>query len=107
MGNVLKGSVSLEFDDDGFLADPAQWDKDVAQQIASEDGLGALSSDHWTVILEMRKHYLQHGSLSVPSHVCRVNQLDPQCVTALFHSMREAWRVAGLPNPGEEAKSYM
>lgn len=107
MGNVLKGNVPLEFDEDGFLTDPAKWDKDVAEQIASEDGLGALSTDHWVVILEMRKHYLQNGSLHANSHICRTNQLDPQCVTTLFHTMREAWRVAGLPNPGEEAKSYM
>jgi tRNA 2-thiouridine synthesizing protein E len=25
----------------------------------------------------------------------------------LFPSPREAWRIAGLPNPGEEAKAYM
>ena len=107
MGNVLKGNVPLEFDEDGFLTDPAQWDENVAAQIASEDGLGMLSTDHWVVLLEMRKHYLQYGSLHANSHVCRVNQLDPRCVTSLFHNMREAWRVAGLPNPGEEAKSYM
>jgi hypothetical protein len=25
----------------------------------------------------------------------------------LFPNPREAWRVAGLPNPGEEAKTYL
>lgn len=107
MGTLLKGTVQLEFDEDGFLTDPNQWNRQVAEQIASEDGLGTLGSDHWAVIFEMRKHYLQNGSLNATSHVCRANRLDPQCITTLFHTMREAWRVAGLPNPGEEAKNYM
>jgi tRNA 2-thiouridine synthesizing protein E len=28
-------------------------------------------------------------------------------VQRLFGGCREAWRIAGLPNPGEEAKNYM
>jgi len=28
-------------------------------------------------------------------------------VENLFRSEREAWRIAGLPDPGEEAKAYM
>lgn len=107
MGTVLKITVPPQFDEDGFLADPKQWDQDVAEQIAREDGFGQLSDAHWAVILEMREHYLEHGSLVPESHACRSQNLDPQCVTSLFRSMREAWRIAGLPNPGEEAKSYM
>ena len=33
--------------------------------------------------------------------------MDKHCVDKLFHSQREAWRVAGLPDPGEEARAYM
>jgi tRNA 2-thiouridine synthesizing protein E len=41
-------------------------------------------------------------------HVCGVTHLEKHCVTDLFgNGSKEAWRVAGLPNPGEEAKAYM
>ena len=33
--------------------------------------------------------------------------LERMCMPDLFRSVRTAWRVAGLPNPGEEAKAYM
>jgi tRNA 2-thiouridine synthesizing protein E len=33
--------------------------------------------------------------------------LGKYAVDRLFGGCREAWRIAGLPNPGEEAKSYM
>ncbi len=105
--DIRKVNVPLIFDEDGFLADPGQWSKELAQQIASQDGLGDLGDAHWAVILQLRDHYLNSGALVPPSHACQVNELDPQCVTGLFRDMREAWRIAGLPNPGEEAKSYM
>ncbi len=107
METTMKDSVFRNFDEDGFLSDPMQWDKDLAQRIASQDGIGDLGDAHWAVILELRDHYLKTGALVPASRACNVNHLDPQCVDGLFRNMREAWRVAGLPNPGEEAKSYM
>lgn len=35
------------------------------------------------------------------------NGLDADCLHQLFRSPRQAWRIAGLPNPGEEAKAYL
>lgn len=107
MTTMAKEVVPLEFDEDGFLNNPAAWNKELAQQIAGADGVGSLGDLHWAVIDQLRDHYLNHGSLVPTSHVCRVNNLDPLCVAKTFRNMREAWRIAGLPNPGEEAKSYM
>jgi tRNA 2-thiouridine synthesizing protein E len=41
------------------------------------------------------------------SRICRIMHLGKHGVQRLFGSCREAWRIAGLPNPGEEAKTYM
>ncbi len=103
----MKGIDLLEFDDDGFLVDPMRWDRLLAEQIAGTDGIGLLQDGHWAVIQLLRDHYFRYGALLPASHVCRMNELDAECVAGLFHNMREAWRIAGLPNPGEEAKSYM
>jgi tRNA 2-thiouridine synthesizing protein E len=107
MATMTKGAAPMEFDEDGFLNDPATWNKELAQQIAGNDGVGNLGALHWEVIGQLRDHYLNHGSLVPTRHVCRVSNLEPQCVSDLFRNMQEAWRIAGLPNPGEEAKSYM
>jgi len=105
--NTTKELSSLEFDGDGFLLDSDKWNRAVAQQIAGEDGIGELTEAHWAVIQQLREHYFAHGALVPTSHACRVTHLAEGCVTNLFRRMREAWRIAGLPNPGEEAKSYM
>jgi tRNA 2-thiouridine synthesizing protein E len=41
------------------------------------------------------------------SQVCRTHDLDRNAIKNLFGGCRQAWRIAGLPNPGEEAKAYM
>ncbi|MCG6869984.1 MAG: TusE/DsrC/DsvC family sulfur relay protein [Gammaproteobacteria bacterium] len=95
------------FDEDGFLLNPTVWNPKLAASIAQLDGLPNLTNDHWYVIYYLREHHLNHGTLPVMRHVCLANGLERHCVTDLFHDAKEAWRVAGLPNPGEEAKSYM
>lgn len=95
-----------EYDQDGFLVDPSTWDEDLARSIAAEEGINELGAEHWTIIRFLREHYAA-GGLPAVSHVCHVNRLDDLCITDLFHSVGAAWRIAGLPNPGEEAKAYM
>jgi len=95
------------FDPDGFLSDPQLWDESLAALIAHNDGL-ELTPSHWLVIRALREHFRKFGATPPAfSHLCVVNHLDKHCVEDLFHSQREAWRIAGLPDPGEEAKSYM
>lgn len=95
-----------EYDMDGFLADPSEWDEDLACSMAIEEGISELGAEHWAVIRFLREHYVA-GGLPAVSHVCHVNRLDDLCMTDLFPSVRAAWRIAGLANPGEEAKAYM
>jgi tRNA 2-thiouridine synthesizing protein E len=46
--------------------------------------------------------------LPVERTVCREIGMDPHCIETLFDKdLKCAWRIAGLPNPGEEAKVYM
>ena len=95
------------FDTDGFLQNPKQWNVQIATRVAQLDGLPELTDSHWRVIGYLREHYLRNGTLPVMRHVCLTVGEDRHCIDDLFHSPREAWRIAGLPNPGEEAKSYM
>jgi tRNA 2-thiouridine synthesizing protein E len=95
------------FDPAGFLTEPERWDESVASRIAALDGLGELNASQWAVIRALRSGYLRSGAPPALPHACRLAGCDPQCMGELFPSAREAWRIAGLPDPGEEAKSYM
>lgn len=97
---------TMMFDKDGFLSSPENWNEDLARHLAAENGVGELSEEHWKIIHFLRKHYLE-GGLPAVSHVCHVHHFDHHCIPELFQSMKAAWRIAGLPNPGEEANAYM
>lgn len=97
-----------DFDSEGFLKNPQQWSERLASDIARHDGLTELTQSHWGVIHSLREHFDKFGA-APPAfrHVCHVNHLGRHGVEDLFHSQREAWRIAGLPDPGEEARAYM
>jgi tRNA 2-thiouridine synthesizing protein E len=95
------------FDMDGFIKDPRSWDRKLARTIATREGIQELGDDHWRVIEQLRKHYFEMGSIPVMRHICRDAGLNEHCVSDLLHDPKRAWRIAGLPDPGEEAKAYM
>jgi TusE/DsrC/DsvC family sulfur relay protein len=101
-------TVFPDFDSAGFLTNPHRWSEQLADEIARTDGLAELTQSHWKVIHALREHFDRFGA-APPAfrHICHMYKLGPHGVEALFRTPREAWRVAGLPDPGEEARAYM
>ena len=99
--------LSVVFDEDGFLQDQALWTEGLAERLANAADLGPLTSRHWEAIRFIRDKYLTTGGLPLMRHFCRQLGMRPDAVKGLFGGCRQLWRIAGLPNPGEEAKSYM
>ncbi len=96
-----------EFDADGFLRSADAWSPDLASEIAAREGIGPLSADHMQVIEALRAHYMAKRTLPVMRQICAETGLEKHCVSDLLADPRRAWRIAGLPNPGEEAKAYL
>jgi tRNA 2-thiouridine synthesizing protein E len=99
--------VRPEFDADGFLVGTLDWSPAMAEVVARDEGIDRLGATHWKVIHLVRDRYFSLGALPVMRLVCRAAGLDPRQAHHLFSSCRSLWRIAGLPNPGEEAKAYM
>lgn len=95
------------FDADGFLRDPAWWSETLADRIAQADGLGPLNDLQLGLLRALRREYEKHGIVPALSHVCHLTGQSADCMHHLFPTARAAWRIAGLPNPGEEAKAYL
>lgn len=96
-----------EFDEDRLLIDPGLWTEELARSIAVREEVGELREEHWQVIYSLRQHYARFGAAPAMIQVCRLHGKPRHWVQDLFHTCLNAWRVAGLPNPGEEAKSYL
>ncbi len=97
-----------EFDEEGFLRNTSEWTEGIAQNIAFNNGLGELTKNQFSVIKHLRNHFFKTGSITASRLICHESKLGPNCITELFPSHGvAAWKIAGLPDPGEEAKSYM
>jgi tRNA 2-thiouridine synthesizing protein E len=95
------------FDEDGLIRDFASWSESLGETLAQDARIGQLTEAHWKIIRAMREHYANVGGALSMHRICHDAGIERQQVNDLFGYCLVAWRVAGLPNPGEEAKAYL
>lgn len=100
-------SATELLDEDGLLIDFSLWNEPLAETLARDAGIGPMTDMHWKIIRAMRSHYAKRGVAPVMQRICSEIEIDRQFVNDLFGYCLVAWQIAGLPNPGEEAKSYL
>ncbi len=91
----------INFDDDGFMLEPAVWDEAVAAAIAQEEGIEELTEKHWAVVNFIRGYWKEHDLAPPVRLLCGEAGVSVREVFKLFTSgpARGACRVAGLPKP--------
>jgi len=99
--------LDLNLDENGLLVNPDDWNTVVARQIASQLDIPHLTNEHWKIIDALRMHYARFGVAPAMHNICQSNHKSRDWVHSHFDNCLNAWRVAGLPDPGEEAKSYL
>ena len=97
----------LPLDAEGFFSAGAAWTRESAHRLALLHGVGELGTAHWLVIDYIRAYYHRFGAAPLMRRVCRAQGLAASEIKDLFGDCLTAWRIAGLPDPGEEAKAYM
>ena len=93
-------------DDEGFLINASEWDRSFTVRRAQKAGV-ELTLKHWLLIELIRDKYLRLGALPPMRTVCKSVGLDKNELKTQFGSCLKLWKMAGLPNPGEEAITYM
>ena len=93
-------------DDEGFLINPDDWTRAFTEQRAQQADV-ELTEQHWVLIELIRDKYLRLGSLPLMRSVCKAVGFERSALKKEFGSCLSLWKMAGLPNPGEEAKTYM
>ena len=101
MPTFTLGEVSMEVDEDGFMQEPENWNKDVAMALATTEGVDDLTEEHWKLVDYLRNYYLQFGVAPMIRKLCKETGFDLKKVYALFPSgpAKGACKVAGLPKP--------
>lgn len=92
--------VTIDVDDNGYMTDLEQWNKDIAAALAKEEGIEELTDKHWAVIEYLQKSYKDGVTLSLrkvgKSGVTTIKELY-----VLFPDgpLKKSSKVAGIPKP--------
>ena len=99
---------SVDLDDDGYLVNIGSWNETIAAALAKNEGIKRLTAEHVEVVKFLRNYYMKFNSFPLLRMVCTNLDRPADCMTKPFNmDPLKAWKIAGLPQPGEEALSYL
>ena len=101
MAVVDLGGKQMEIDEDGFIQEPDQWDRDVAAALAKTEGVDEMTEDHWKLVEYLRDYYQKFGIAPMVRKVCKDTGFKLKYIYELFPSgpAKGACKAAGLPKP--------
>jgi len=93
-------------DENGFLRNPSDWSREFTLTKAREIDI-MLTDRHWQLIDLIRDKYMRLGALPPMRSVCKAVGFEKHELKTQIGSCLVLWKIAGLPDPGEEARAYM
>lgn len=98
MEAVIAG-VNLDLTEDGYLNDFSQWNKEVATEIAKQEGI-ELTDKHWEVISWLQEQNKNGIALSVRG-IKKSGVIDIKEFYNLFPGgpLKVSTKIAGIPKP--------
>ena len=96
---LLGKQVAL--DEDGNLKNMSDWDKEIAVELAKQEGIEELTDRHWIVIDFMRNEYETKGDAPSIRKLTKESGVDTKELYKLFPKgpAKKAAKIAGLPKP--------
>jgi TusE/DsrC/DsvC family sulfur relay protein len=91
----------VDVDAEGFLTDPAQWNEQIAETIAVQNGIPELTDRHWLVVRFMRDRYLQTGTAPSIRSLGKESGVPIKELYQLFPKgpAKLAAKIGGIPKP--------
>jgi tRNA 2-thiouridine synthesizing protein E len=99
MANKTYAGVTFEVTDDGYLVDGANWNHDVAKEMAQEDGK-EMTDAHFEVLEYLRKEHAAGTTLTIRK-VGKSGIVDIKGLYKLFPGgpLKFSSKYAGIPKP--------
>ncbi|MDO9084626.1 MAG: TusE/DsrC/DsvC family sulfur relay protein [Anaerolineaceae bacterium] len=96
----IAGKV-VEVNEEGFLANPADWTKEIAAELAKEEGIPELTEAHWKVIDFSRQTAGSTGSSPTLRSITSGSGVNTKELFTLFPKgpAKKVAKIAGLGKP--------
>ena len=101
MSSLSIHGSAVELNPEGFLLDASQWTPEVAEVLAKDSGIGALSPRHWKVLTFCRQDAAEAGQPPGLRRIAKLSGVDMKELYQLFPKGpgKLAAKIAGLPKP--------
>jgi TusE/DsrC/DsvC family sulfur relay protein len=101
MSTQTIAGYEVHINDEGFLTDPSEWNKEIAAFLAEQIGIGELSEEHWKVLDFLRSDFEEQGETATIRRVSTLGGVSTKELYNLFPKKpaRKMAYIAGLPKP--------
>ena len=92
---------AINFDAEGFMIDKSQWTKEIAVEIAKQEGIEPLTDDHWKIIDFCRQTGLASGKAPTLRQITTGTGISTKDLFTLFPKgpAKKVAKIAGLGKP--------
>ena len=100
MATATISGKTVQVNDEGFMTNPEEWDKDIAAEIAQEEGIGELTDAHWKVIDFCRSN-APNGSAPTLRQITTGTGISTKELFGLYPKgpAKKVARISGLGKP--------
>lgn len=108
MPSIEVNGKQIETDEDGYIVDLSDWNKDIALFLAKGEGIDELTPSHWEVVNFLREYYEEYKIAPMIRILTKAigkklgkEKGNTKYLYDLFPSgpAKGACKVAGLPKP--------
>ena len=101
MTTATIAGVQVELDAEGFMTDATQWTREIAEEIARENGIDPLTEQHWQVIDFCRADNEAKGTPPTVRRITKGTGISTKAMYALFPKGPGilSSKISGLPKP--------
>ncbi len=101
MATLEINGKTIPVDEDGYLENLEDWDKEVAAFLAKQEGIDTLTDGHWAVIEVMQKTFKETGTGPSLRKLSKASGVPTKELYQLFPKgpAKKAAKVAGIPKP--------
>jgi TusE/DsrC/DsvC family sulfur relay protein len=101
MGTKLVAGKTVRVNDEGFMTVPTEWSKELAPELAMEEGIANLTPNHWKIIDYCRQTGLSSGKAPTLRQITTGTGISTKDMFALFPKgpAKKVAKISGLGKP--------
>ena len=99
MAQKTYAGISVDVNDEGYFNDPSQWTKEIAVEVAKEEGV-ELTDKHYEMLEYLRNKFNNGDQLTIRG-INKSGIVDVKTFYQMFPGapLKKSTKIAGIPKP--------